>query len=51
MPAKLLAATLVDLLADGGKEAERITEAFTPPLSKEQYIALLEDLTRTTHFE
>ncbi|KIX13686.1 amidohydrolase [Dethiosulfatarculus sandiegensis] len=51
MPAKLLAATLVDLLADGGKEADRITEAFVPVLSKEEYIALLEDLTKTTTFK
>ncbi len=37
-PAKLAAMTLIDLLADGAKEANGIVERFEPAMAKEQYL-------------
>lgn len=38
LPAKLLALTIYNLLKDGGQEAKKITESYTPVFDKESYI-------------
>ena len=37
-PAKAMAMTAIDLLMDGAREARRVTEGFTPALTKETYL-------------
>ena len=37
-PAKIMAMTVIDLLADGAERALKIKESFKPRLTKEQYI-------------
>ena len=39
-PAKLMALTVIDLLADGASEALRIKKNFKPKLTKEEYIKI-----------
>jgi amidohydrolase len=46
-PAKAVAMTVVDLLADDAREARRIQAEFKPRLSKEQYLAYLRRLSST----
>lgn len=41
LPAKLMALTAVDLLADGAKEAQELLENFTPRMTKEEYLAFM----------
>jgi hypothetical protein len=47
-PGKLMAATVVDLLADGARRAKALCADFTPRLAKDEYLALLNKLTRNT---
>ena len=42
--AKMLAMTVVDLLANGAEKVLEIKKNFKAPLTKEQYIALLDEL-------
>jgi len=42
LPAKLMAMTVLDLLSNNGEKAEGILKDFTPLLTREQYINLLE---------
>ena len=42
LPAKLLAMTVIDLLAEQAQQARRVLAGFTPKLTKQQYIALLQ---------
>lgn len=42
-PIKIMACTLIDLLADGAKKALEIKEAFTPVMSKKEYLEYLKD--------
>ncbi len=42
VPAKLLAMTAIDLLANGGTKAQEIKETFKPQLTKDEYLALLD---------
>lgn len=43
LPAKLMAMTVIDLLADGAKQAKDIQQQFKPLLTKEQYLKMLEE--------
>jgi amidohydrolase len=45
LPVKALAMTVVDLLYNDAAEAEKIIEDFEPPLSKAEYLNLMEELT------
>jgi amidohydrolase len=46
LPAKLMAMCVIDLLADGAGEAQRVKKEFQPRLNKEQYLELMQRLTR-----
>ena len=46
LPAKLMAMCVIDLLADGAGEARRVKKEFQPRLNKEQYLELMQRLTR-----
>ena len=50
-PAKTLAGTLIDLLWGSAEEANAIIKEFTPRLSKEQYLDLLDDISETRKFK
>jgi hypothetical protein len=45
LPVKALSMTVVDLLYNDAAEAEKIIEDFEPPLSKTEYLNLMEELT------
>ena len=49
--AKLMALTAVDLLKDGASNAGRIIEQHQPLMSKEEYLAFLDDLFRVEQFD
>jgi amidohydrolase len=49
-PAKALAMTVVDLLADDGQQAKRVVAEFKPKMSRAQYLAYLRRLSTTTLF-
>jgi len=42
VPAKAMAMTIVDLLFDGAKEAKTILDNFTPVMTKDEYLSLME---------
>jgi metal-dependent amidase/aminoacylase/carboxypeptidase family protein len=46
LPAKLMAACVIDLLADGATGARQVKQGFTPRLTKAQYLDLLQQLSR-----
>jgi amidohydrolase len=46
LPAKLMAMCVIDLLGDGAGEAMRVKKEFQPRLNKEQYLELMQRLTR-----
>ena len=41
IPAKAMAMTVIDLLANGAAEGKRVISEFKPPMTKEQYLELL----------
>ncbi len=41
LPAKAMAMTVIDLLANGATQARTVKEGFTPPLTKEEYLKFL----------
>jgi hypothetical protein len=47
LPAKLMAMCVIDLLADGAREAREVREAFKPVLTKEKYLGLMEGMMKT----
>ena len=49
-PAKALAMTVVDLLADDAQQAKRVKAEFKPRMSREEYLAYLRRLSTTTLF-
>jgi amidohydrolase len=49
-PAKALAWTIVDLLADEAAEAQRVLGAFQPRLSRDAYLAQVRGLARTERY-
>jgi amidohydrolase len=51
VPAKAIAHTIVDLLADGAREAQHVLRAFQPRMSKQQYLAHMRGLVRTERFD
>jgi len=40
IPAKMMAKTIIDLLADGGEKANDIIEKSKPPMTKDEYLAI-----------
>ncbi|RLD13935.1 MAG: amidohydrolase [Caldiserica bacterium] len=48
IPAKVIAMTLIDLLYDGAKNAKKILDSFTPLLTRERYLSLMNGLERET---
>lgn len=44
VPAKIMAMTLIDLLHDGAKAGLQVKNEFEPRMTKEQYLAMWEDL-------
>ncbi|MCU0593062.1 MAG: hypothetical protein MUC57_16520 [Desulfobacterales bacterium] len=47
LPAKLMAMCVIDLLAQGGREARRVKCEFQPRLAKQQYLELMQRLSHT----
>ncbi len=50
-PAKAMAWTIVDLLADNAARARRILGSYKPPLTRDQYLATMRSLARTERYE
>lgn len=50
-PAKIMAMTLVDLLADGATGAQRVLDQSNPSLTKEAYLSLMRGLAREEEFQ
>ena len=48
LPAKLMAATVIDLLAEDARAGKRLCETFVPKMTRRHYLDLLESLGRTT---
>jgi metal-dependent amidase/aminoacylase/carboxypeptidase family protein len=46
LPAKLMAMCVIDLLAEGGREARRVKSEFQPRLTKQQYLELMQHLSQ-----
>jgi metal-dependent amidase/aminoacylase/carboxypeptidase family protein len=51
LPAKLMAMTIVDLLADGAIGARGILDRYTPPMTKDEYLAFMRRNNRHEHFD
>jgi amidohydrolase len=51
LPAKLMAMTLVDLLADGASAARELLAGYTPPMSKDEYLAFMRRCSRRETFD
>ncbi len=45
-PAKLMAMCVIDLLSEGAAGAKRVQEEFRPVLTRDKYLALMEDLSK-----
>jgi hypothetical protein len=41
LPAKLMALTAVDLLAEGAQEAKRLLDGYRPRMTKDEYLAFM----------
>lgn len=50
-PAKAAAMTLIDLLADGAQRAHEILDAFTPAMSKDEYLAFMRRIDADTRWQ
>jgi amidohydrolase len=50
-PAKAVAHTIVDLLADDATEARRVLQAFEPKLTRAEYLAYMRALARTERYQ
>ncbi len=51
LPAKLMALTAVDLLADGAQEAKRILDGYKPRMTKAEYLAFMRRAFSEQHFD
>ena len=51
LPAKAMAMTVIDLLADGAVKGKEILAKSKPPLSREQYFALMDSLLREEEYD
>ncbi|HET6316630.1 MAG TPA: hypothetical protein VFG86_09240 [Chloroflexota bacterium] len=49
-PAKAVAHTIVDLLADGAAEAQRVLREFTAKMTRQEYLAHMRALAGTERF-
>jgi amidohydrolase len=49
-PAKVMAMTVIDLLADGAQQARRVQAEFKPRMTRSEYLAYLRRLSTTTLF-
>ena len=47
IPIKVMAFTLVDLLADGADQAKKVIREFKPVMTKEEYLQYLRDIEQT----
>ncbi len=50
-PAKLMAQTAIDLLANGAETAQRVMEETKPPLTKDDYLTQLRSLAQTEEYD
>jgi metal-dependent amidase/aminoacylase/carboxypeptidase family protein len=51
MPAKALAAMVIDMLAEGGAGARGVLETARPPMTRERYLAFQRSLARREVYE
>lgn len=49
-PIKIMACTLIDLLADGAGKAKDIKKSFVPEVTKEEYLQILEEIEQVYHY-
>lgn len=49
-PAKIIAMTIIDLLADNARKGSEIIKRFQPKLSKNEYVNLMEGLSKKSEF-
>ena len=50
-PVKMLACTLIDLLADGAAGAAEVQKNYTPQMTRKEYIDTLFSLEKTYHYK
>jgi hypothetical protein len=51
IPAKAMAMTVIDLLADGAVKGKEILAKSKPPLTREQYFALMDSLLKEEEYD
>lgn len=51
LPAKLMAMTVIDLLAGGATAAREILDAYTPAMTKDEYLAFMRRNSREEQFD
>ena len=51
LPAKLMAMTVIDLLADGASAARELLADYTPPMTKDEYLAFMRRCNRRETFD
>ena len=49
-PAKIVTATIIDLLHDGAEKAKRVIRNFKPVKTREEYLELLKQLEKTFEY-
>ena len=49
-PARALAMTVIDLLADGATQAQRVLADFKPRFTKDEYLQFVNALAATEHY-
>jgi hypothetical protein len=50
-PAKLMAMTVIDLLADGASGARELLDGYTPVMTKDEYLTFMRSNARKEDFE
>jgi amidohydrolase len=51
LPAKLMAMTVIDLMADGATEARELLATTKPPMTKDEYLTFMRANSREEHFD
>jgi hypothetical protein len=51
LPAKLMAMTVIDLLADGAQTAKHVLDTAKPPMTKEEYLTFMRRNARDEAFD
>lgn len=51
IPAKCMALTVIDLLYDGAQQANSILKSFSPKLTQDSYITLMDSIAKTTKID